>query len=46
MIFDDLPSLGHDLSDKTDFISPNLDDESDMTALVKCFNYYGRERKG
>ena len=36
--FDDLPSLGHDLSDdseKTDPISPALDDESDMAAPVK-----------
>ena len=32
--FDDLPSLGHDLSDKTDSIPPNLDDEQDMAALV------------
>ena len=36
--FDDLPSLGHDLSDKTDSIPPNLDDESDMTALVNGGN--------
>ena len=36
--FDDLPSLGHDLSDKTDSIPPNLDDESDMAALVNTGN--------
>jgi hypothetical protein len=34
--FNDLPSPRHDLSDKTDPVSPlfNLDDESDMAALV------------
>ena len=48
--FDDLPSLGHDMSDKTDSISPNLDDESDMAALVNAENVstvmVGRERGG
>ena len=36
---DDLPSLGHDLSDdsdKTDSISHSLDDESDMAVLVNA----------
>ncbi|KAF8806915.1 hypothetical protein BYT27DRAFT_7338887 [Phlegmacium glaucopus] len=35
--FDDLPSLGHDLSDdsdKTDPVSPPPDDESDVAALI------------
>ena len=45
---DDLPSLGHDPSDKADSISPNLDDESDMAALVNAENVstvvVGRER--
>ena len=45
---DDLPSLGHDLSDKTDSISPNPDDESEMAALVNAENastiMVGRER--
>lgn len=37
--FDDLPSLGHDLSDdsdKTDPIPPPLDNESDLTVLVNA----------
>lgn len=46
--FDDLPSLGPDLSDRTDSIPPNLDDESDMAALVNAENVstvvVGRER--
>ena len=46
--FDDLPSLGHDLSDKTDSISPNLDDDSDMAVLINAENVstvlVGRER--
>ena len=45
---DDLPSLGHDVSDKTDSISPN--DESDMAALINAENVatvvVGRERGG
>jgi len=48
---DDLPSLAHDGSDKTDSISPNLnDDENDMADLVKAENVatvmVGREKDG
>ena len=45
---DDLPSLGHDGSDKTDSISPNLDD--DESDIVKAENVstvmVGREKDG
>ena len=48
---DDLPSLGHDGSDKTDSISPNLDDEEiDLASLMKVENVatvmVGREKDG
>ena len=44
---DDLPSLLLDVSDKSDSISPNPDDENDMAALVNDENVMvGRERGG